>query len=246
MPSLDTLQLFALGSALAWASGWRATLPPFLIGAAALLGWVVLPAALAPLASPFGVGVTGLLAGFGFIGDKIPGFDSLADFAATPVRMAMGALLATSMVGFDHGTFSALAATGGALLAAMSHLTKLTTRAAINASPEPFSNIRASLTEEAASVAGLWLAVAHPLVFFLLLAVTLVLMVWLIRLCVRFVRGLFGRMVRMFSGRLPPAPAPGASAPAPRSSPTPGASPALADMGDIVDVEPVAPRRPKS
>jgi hypothetical protein len=72
----------------------------------------------------------------------------------------------------DAGAAAAIAAAllGGTLSAGV-HLAKAGTRAAINTSPEPFSNWSASLAEDAVVPFGLWLAVAHPLAFFALLAV---------------------------------------------------------------------------
>jgi hypothetical protein len=61
----------------------------------------------------------------------------------------------------------------GGTLAATSFAAKATSRAAINTSPEPFSNIGASLLEDGLVPLGLWLAIAHPLVFVVLLAVVL-------------------------------------------------------------------------
>jgi hypothetical protein len=52
--------------------------------------------------------------------------------------------------------------------------------------------------------AGLWLAVAHPLVFAVLFIAVLALSVWLIRKSWRFLRALFGRVARIFSGRADP------------------------------------------
>jgi hypothetical protein len=63
------------------------------------------------------------------------------------------------------------------------HAAKAGTRAAINTSPEPFSNWAASLTEDALVPAGLWVAFTHPVVFFALLAVFLaaaLLLAWLL------------------------------------------------------------------
>ena len=205
---LDTLQLLALAAALGWASGLRAFLVMFAVGAAGLAGWVQLPPGLQPLASPVAVGITGLLAFLEFVGDKIPGVDSLLDFISTLLRIPAGAVLAASVFGLDHGFVAALAAVAGGGLATVSHGTKLSTRAAINTSPEPFSNIGASFGEDALVLGGLWLAWAHPVVFFFALALVLIAMVWLARKSFHFVRGLLGRMVRLFSGRTAPADAP--------------------------------------
>ena len=78
---------------------------------------------------------------------------------------------------------------GGSLAAAM-HAAKAGARAAINLSPEPFSNWTASLSEDALVPIGLWLAVVHPLAFFLLLAACLVAVVFLARLLWRGVQRL--------------------------------------------------------
>jgi hypothetical protein len=51
---------------------------------------------------------------------------------------------------------------------------------------------------------GLWLAIAHPLIFVVVLALVLALSVWLIRVCWRFLRQLFIRVARIFSGRPDP------------------------------------------
>ena len=94
-----------------------------------------------------------------------------------------------------------VAALLGGGFAATAHAAKATTRAAINTSPEPFSNVGASLVEDSMVPAGLWLAVAHPLVFGVLFVAVLVLSVWLIRKSWRFLKALFGRVARIFSGR---------------------------------------------
>ncbi|MFN3570359.1 MAG: DUF4126 domain-containing protein, partial [Polaromonas sp.] len=85
---------------------------------------------------------------------------------------------------------------------------KATTRAAINTSPEPFSNVGASLVEDSIVPAGLWLAIAHPLVFIAVLVLVLIFSVWLIRLCWRYLRQLFARVARIFSGKADSGPAP--------------------------------------
>ena len=97
-----------------------------------------------------------------------------------------------------------VAALLGGGFAATAHAAKATTRAAINTSPEPFSNVGASLVEDSMVPAGLWLAVAHPLVFVVLFVLVLILSVWLIRKSWRFLRGLVNRVTRIFSGKPDP------------------------------------------
>ena len=80
----------------------------------------------------------------------------------TFIRIPAGAALAAGVFGGDQPTWAAVAALLGGTLAATAHTAKATTRAAINTSPEPFSNIGVSLAEDGIVVGALWLAFAHP------------------------------------------------------------------------------------
>ena len=83
----------------------------------------------------------------------------------TVIRIPAGAALAAGVFGADHAADGAGRGAGGRHAAATAHAAKATTRAAVNTSPEPFSNIGVSLVEDGMVPAGLWLACAHPLVF---------------------------------------------------------------------------------
>jgi hypothetical protein len=204
MNTLDTAQLIALAGALGWASGVRLYLVVLLTGLAGFMGWVELPQGLHLLANPVVLGVSGFMVFIEFFADKIPGLDSLWDVVHGVIRIPAGAALAAAVFGVDNGLGALVAALLGGTLAATSFAAKATTRAAINTSPEPFSNIGASLVEDSMVPAGLWLAIAHPLVFVVVLALVLALSIWLIRICRRFLRQLFTRVARIFSGRPDP------------------------------------------
>jgi hypothetical protein len=73
----------------------------------------------------------------------------------------------------------------GGTLAAGTHVAKTGSRALINTSPEPFSNIAASLVGDASVIGGLALAIVHPIVFLCLLALFVALLVWLLPKLVR-------------------------------------------------------------
>ncbi|MHB1198275.1 MAG: DUF4126 domain-containing protein [Polaromonas sp.] len=209
MNALDTAQLIALAGALGWASGVRLYLVVLLTGLAGFMGWVELPQGLYLLANPVVLGVSGFMVLVEFFADKVPGLDSLWDVVHTVIRIPAGAALAAGVFGADSGLMALLAALLGGTLAATSHAAKATTRAAINTSPEPFSNVGASLLEDGMVPLGLWLAIAHPFVFVAALALVLALSVWLIRRCWHFLTRLLMRVARIFSGRpdtgLPPA-----------------------------------------
>ncbi|OGA94905.1 MAG: hypothetical protein A3E79_11190 [Burkholderiales bacterium RIFCSPHIGHO2_12_FULL_61_11] len=209
MNALDTAQLIALAGALGWASGVRLYLVVLLTGLAGYMGWIELPQGLHLLANPVVLGVSGFMVFVEFFADKIPGLDSLWDVVHTVIRIPAGAALAAGVLGADSGMMALLAALLGGTLAATSHAAKATTRAAINTSPEPFSNVGASLLEDGMVPLGLWLAIAHPFVFVAVLALVVVLSVWLIRRCWHFLTQLLMRVARIFSGKpdtgLPPA-----------------------------------------
>jgi hypothetical protein len=190
---LDTTQLFAIAAALGWASGLRLYAVVFLTGLAGQLGWVTLPEGLRLLEQPVVLGASGLMLAIEFFADKIPGLDSLWDTVHTVIRIPAGALLAAGVFGGDHGSWALIAALMGGSLAATSHLAKASTRAAVNTSPEPFSNIGLSLAGDAAVPAMLWLAWEHPWWFFGALALVVSLMLVLIVTLAKFLRRLLGR-----------------------------------------------------
>ena len=206
--TLDTAQLIALAGALGWASGVRLYLVVMLTGLAGFMGWVALPQGLHLLAHPVVLGASGFMVFIEFFADKIPGLDSLWDVVHSVIRIPAGAALAAGVFGADSSAMGLVAALMGGTLAATSFAAKATTRAAINTSPEPFSNIGASLLEDGMVPLGLWLAIAHPFVFVALLALVLVLSIYLIRVCWRFLRQLFSRVARIFSGKPDPGSSP--------------------------------------
>lgn len=190
---MSEAHLYALGLALACLSGVRAYLTVLGVGLAGLTGWVELPAALQVTMSPWVLGTAGALTVVEFFADKIPGVDSGWDLLQTLLRVPVGAFLAAATLSGDGQLGLGALAAGGAM-ALLTHGVKASTRVAINASPEPVSNISASLTEDVVVVGGLGLAFAHPwlaigLVLGTLLTMALV-VAWLVRFIVRKIRGL--------------------------------------------------------
>ena len=178
----------AVAAALAWGAGLRAYAVIFLVGLAGALHWVALPEHLRLLEHPLVLGASGLMTAVEFFADKVPWLDSVWDTVHSFIRIPAGAALAAAVFG-DSGAAVALAAglLGGSLSAGV-HFAKAGTRAALNTSPEPFSNWTASLSEDAVVPFGLWLGFAHPVAFFVLLAVFLVAAALLLRLLWRTLR----------------------------------------------------------
>lgn len=188
---VETLSATALAGGLSWASGLRLYMTLFMAGALARAGWLELPSALQVLASPWVLGVTGLLLVVEFLADKIPGVDSAWDAIQTFIRIPAGAIVSVAALGQMDPAWTTIAALLGGTLAASAHFTKAGSRALINTSPEPFSNWAASFSEEAVVATGLWAAFFHPWLWFVLLALFLVLTVWLLPKLWRGMRWLF-------------------------------------------------------
>lgn len=180
----------AIAAALAWGSGLRAYAVVFALGLAGALGWVELPEHLRLLQHPLVLGASGLMTAVEFFVDKLPWLDTVWDAVHSFIRIPAGAALAAAVFGDSGAAVSLAAAILGGTLAAGVHFAKAGTRAAINTSPEPFSNWTASLAEDAMVPLGLWLAIVHPIAFFLLLALFLVAAVLLLRFIWRGLRRL--------------------------------------------------------
>jgi hypothetical protein len=189
----DTTHLLAIAAALGWASGLRLYAVLFLTGLAGFLGWIDLPPGLHGLQHPVMLGASGFLLFVEFFADKIPGVDTLWDAVHTLIRIPVGAALAASVFGMDQATWATGAALLGGTLAATSHVAKATTRAAVNTSPEPFSNLALSFLGDAAVPGALWLAFTHPIVALVVLAIAALSMIAIIALLMKFLRGLIAR-----------------------------------------------------
>jgi hypothetical protein len=197
--TLGTPELLALAGALGWASGFRLYAVVFIVGLAGAMGWMDLPAGLQALQHPVLLGTAGFMLFVEFFADKIPVVDSLWDMVNSVVRIPAGAALAAGVFGADSGTLALVAALLGGSLAATSQAAKTTTRAAINASPEPFSNLAMSLVEDGLVVGAVWLATNHPLAFGVLLAITVVLMWIATWMLFKFLRAVFRRARSFFT-----------------------------------------------
>ena len=197
---LDMPALLALAAALGWASGFRLYAVVFLVGGMGALGWLALPAGLQVLQHPAVLLVSGLLLSVEFFADKVPFIDSAWDALNVFIRIPGGALLAAGVFGADNATMGVVAGLLGGSLAATSLATKMTARAALNTSPEPFSNGLASLFEDGLVLAVVWLATQHPLWFGAALVVMVVLSVLLLVVLFKFLRAVWRRVSSVFSG----------------------------------------------
>lgn len=191
---MEMIQQLALAGGLSWASGLRLYLTVFVVGLLAKFNYIHLPTALDILSNPIVLGVAGALAAIEFLADKIPYVDSAWDGIQTFIRIPAGALLAMGAINTSDPMIATLAALLGGSLTSMTHATKAGSRALINTSPEPVSNIVTSFGEEGLLLGGGWLALMHPAVFIGVLFGFILVMIWLIPKLWRGIKSVLGNI----------------------------------------------------
>lgn len=176
---MEILQTLGTALGLTAMAGINLYLTVFVTGLALRLGWLELAHGLEGLqilSDPAVLVVSGVLLVIEFIVDKTPYADSAWDTIHTIIRPIGGAFLALGVLGRTDPVMEVVAALLGGTVALSSHSLKAGTRLMINMTPEPISNIAASVGEDAIVLGGIYIAFAHPIVAMCL--VTLFLLVF--------------------------------------------------------------------
>lgn len=181
-----------------WASGVNAYLAVLVLGLSERFGsFVDLPDALGRTDVLIAAAA---LATVEFVTDKIPYVDTTWDAVSTVIRpaigTALGLLLAGDVATVEQAGYAVLG--GGTALA--SHTVKAGGRLAINTSPEPLTNVVASVGEDIAVVGIVLLAIRHPWLAGIACVVFLVVGVIVLRLAFKLIR----RGWRRWKGRTAP------------------------------------------
>lgn len=161
-----------------------------ILGLATRYDWVALPPQYDVFASDWVIGLALLLYAVEFVADKIPWIDSIWDSVHTFVRPVGGALVAVATLGEASPMYEVLMGLLGGTVAAGSHFTKASTRVAVNASPEPFSNWALSFFEDAFVLGLGLLALKYPAAAFVVTVLILLAIVIALRWIIRKLRGL--------------------------------------------------------
>lgn len=191
---MGIVELLGLAASVSLLSGWRLYLTVFATGLAMHFGAVNLPENLKmldALANPWVIGISGLGALAEFFADKIAWLDSIWDGLNTLVRPLGGALLALAVVDAGDPVWQVIVFLLGGGAALASHATKATTRAAVNTSPEPVSNIILSTAEDVVTGGLLALAFAYPVAAAIIALVLLALTIWGLFAAKRMLKRLF-------------------------------------------------------
>lgn len=195
-------EILGVAASVSLLSGWRLYLCVLATGLAMRFGVLGLPehlAALQVLANPWVMGAAGLAAFLEFFADKVMWLDSIWDTVHTLIRPLGGALLALAVIDPSDPATQVIAFLLGGGASLLAHGGKASARAVVNTSPEPFSNVAVSTTEDLVTGGLLYLAYAYPLIARGLAAVLLVLAVLLLVAASRVLKRVFGP---------PPAPPP--------------------------------------
>lgn len=110
-----------------------------------------------------------------FVAGKIPALDSVWDIVHTAIRPVVGGAIGVVMAQHAHASpaWAIVAAALGGGTALTSHAVKTGVRLGVNVSPEPVSNIVASLLEDLGVAGIVAFAVFHPLLAAVIAAVLL-------------------------------------------------------------------------
>jgi hypothetical protein len=154
------MDALALTFSSGWASGINAYLVVLVLGIADRVG------SLSEVPDVLGrwdvLAVAGFLYAMEFIADKIPYIDSTWDAISTAIRPTAGAVIGVLLAGDASSLDQAVLGVVGGGTALLSHLAKAGGRLALNSSPEPVTNVVASLTEDAAVLGVVWFSLEHP------------------------------------------------------------------------------------
>ncbi len=190
---MELFQTLGLALGTSFAAGLNLYATILTAGLLQRFGLVSLPASLDVVASPVILGVAGVLFVVEFVADKVPWVDTAWDVAHTLIRPAAAAVLAfAGYAEMDPAWLFGAALLAGSV-ALTSHGAKASTRAAVNASPEPLSNWILSFTEDGIAIGLTWLALTHPLITAGVVLLLLIMAVVVIRALFRFVRARFSR-----------------------------------------------------
>ncbi len=126
-----------------------------------------------------------------FVADKVPVVDTIWDAVHTFIRVPAAAVLGFAVLNDVAEPWRTVAALLSGTIALSTHGLKAGTRVALNASPEPFTNWVASLSEDLFLGVLLFLVVKYPIAALVVAILTVVAAVLLASWVVRGIRRLF-------------------------------------------------------
>ena len=196
------VQTLAIGLGSSWVAGINLYASVAVLGMLGRWGGLELPGELSVLTNGWVISVATAMYTVEFFADKIPYLDSAWDLAHTFIRVPAGAAIAALSFGDYSPVIQVIALLLGGGLALTSHGTKTATRAMINVSPEPLTNIAVSVAEDGFTVGYLLLVYFLPLAALIVLILGLLVTAILLPRIVRAVGRLFVYFRRPTTARI--------------------------------------------
>ncbi|MGZ8519568.1 MAG: DUF4126 domain-containing protein [Candidatus Binatia bacterium] len=210
---MGTIEALSLAMGTAWASGINLYATVAALGIAQQMELIQLPHNLEVLAHPAVIAIACIMYVIEFFADKVPFVDSGWDAIHTFIRVPAGAILAARALGDMNPALELAAMLAGGTITLAAHGAKATTRLAINASPEPFTNWTASVTEDVAVLGGIWLIFNNPILMVIFVVAFVGLGVWIVPKVFRLAKRGFQALRDRLSGSKPDRTAPNAGPP---------------------------------
>ena len=195
---MNLISTIALAMGASWTSGINLYASVATLGLLSRFAGLHLPGELDVVTNWWVIGIASALYCVEFFADKVPWIDSTWDLIHTFIRVPAGAVLAAAAFGDFDKSIQAIALLLGGGLALSSHGTKAATRAVLNTSPEPVSNVVASVIEDIVAVLSVVAAMFLPYVLFGIVAVGLLITYLVLPRIVRFFQKV-GRSLRRLS-----------------------------------------------
>jgi len=195
---MNLISTIALAMGASWTSGINLYASVATLGLLSRFAGLHLPGELDVVTNWWVIGIASALYCVEFFADKVPWIDSTWDLIHTFIRVPAGAVLAAAAFGDFDKSIQAIALLLGGGLALSSHGTKAATRAVLNTSPEPVSNVVASVIEDIVAVLSIVAAMFLPYVLFGIVAIGLLITYLVLPRIVRFFQKV-GRSIRRLS-----------------------------------------------
>jgi hypothetical protein len=192
---MSLISTIALAMGASWTSGINLYASVATLGLLGRFAGLQLPGELDVVTSWWVIGIASALYCVEFLADKVPWIDSAWDLIHTFIRVPAGAVLAAAAFGDFDRSIQLIAVLLGGGLALSSHGTKAATRAILNTSPEPVSNVVASILEDILAIVTMIVAVFLPVLLFVIVAVGLYVSYLVLPRIIRFFQRV-GRSVR--------------------------------------------------
>jgi Domain of unknown function (DUF4126) len=193
---VNLFSTLALAMGASWVSGISLYASVAMLGLLSRFAHLQLPGELTVLSNWWIIGIAIALYVIEFVADKVPWIDTAWDLIHTFIRIPAGAVIAAAAFGDFDKSVQVVAFLLGGGLAFTSHGTKASTRALLNVSPEPVTNIIASLVEDAVAIISMLLAAFFPILLVIVVLIGVTISLVLLPRIFRYFRGAWRRVFR--------------------------------------------------